>query len=50
MSKKRYNFVKIQDTVMSSYLEVGMVVTNKYVKSQSNTWKGIQNKWGGTKK
>ena len=44
-----HNFVKSQERVMSSCLAVGLMVTNKYVKFQSNAWKGIQNKWGGTK-
>ena len=35
---------------MFSCLEVGLTVTNKYVKFQSNTSKGIGNKWGWYKK
>ena len=35
---------------MSSCLEVGMTVTKKYLKFQSNTSKGVGNKRGGTKK
>ena len=49
MSKKGHNLVKIQDRVMSSCLEVGLMVTNKYVKCQCNTSKGIWNMWGGAK-
>jgi hypothetical protein len=35
---------------MSTCLEVGMKVRNKYIQNfQSNTSKGIGNNWGGTK-
>ena len=34
---------------MPSCLEMGMMVNKKYLKFQSNTSKGIGNKWGGTK-
>ena len=40
--KKGYNFVKIQDRVMSSCLEMGLMVTNKYVSLKAipiyNSW------------
>jgi hypothetical protein len=40
--KKGHYLIKIHDKVMSSCLEVGMMVTNKYTKLQSNTLKGIR--------
>ena len=49
MSKKWYNFVKIHDIVTPSCPEVEMIVTSKCMKFQSNTSKGIGNKWSGTK-
>ena len=47
--EKGANFVKIQDKSYVLFCGSGLMVTYKYVKSQSNTWKGIQNNWGSTK-
>ena len=49
LKKKGHNFLRINDRVMSSCLEVGMMVANKFLKFQSNTSKGIGNKYGETK-
>ena len=46
--KRGHNFVKMLDTVVCSYLQIGIMLVKKYAKYEINMSKDIGNIWGCT--